>query len=119
MKRLISSADVRQAAAHGGKLVIDDNTIVTAQAKDEAAELHVELVHGTVEPACEKHDEAPHAEHAPEHVEHVEHAEHEPARAEEHHGDPAVSASFAVPSITASGASSSWRTFCTPRKRSR
>ncbi len=92
MKRLISSADVRQAAAHGGKLVIDDNTIVTAQAKDEAAELHVELVHGTVEPVCEKHDEAPHAGHAPEHVEHVEHAEHEPAHAEEHHGDPAVSA---------------------------
>lgn len=86
MKRLISSADVRQAAAHGGKLVIDDNTIVTAQAKDEAADLHVELVHGTVEPEPAKHHEAAPAVH--EDASCAQHAEH----AEEHHGDPAVSA---------------------------
>ena len=38
MKRLISAADVKAAAEHGGVLAIDDNTIVTPQAKDEAAE---------------------------------------------------------------------------------
>ena len=46
MKRLISAADVKAAAEHGGVLAIDDNTIVTPQAKDEAAELGVELVFG-------------------------------------------------------------------------
>lgn len=85
MKRLISSADVRQAAAHGGKLVIDDNTIVTAQAKDEAADLHVELVHGTVAPEPAKHHEAAPAVH-----EDASHAE--PEHAQEHHGEAAVSA---------------------------
>ena len=38
MKRLISAADVKAAAKNGGVLAIDDNTIVTPQAKDEAAE---------------------------------------------------------------------------------
>lgn len=77
MKRLISAADVRQAAAHGGKLVVDDNTIVTAQAKDEAADLHVELVHGTVAPAPEAHHEpacAPHGDAA--HSAHSDHGTH-------------------------------------------
>lgn len=92
MKRLISAADVRQAASHGGKLVVDDNTIVTAQAKDEARDLHVELVHGTVEPVVEVHHEAASVAHAE--APHVdEHApEHDEVHAEEHHGDPAVSA---------------------------
>ena len=44
MKRLISAADVKAAAKNGGVLAIDDNTIVTPQAKDEAAERGVELV---------------------------------------------------------------------------
>lgn len=66
MKRLISAADVKAAAGHGGVLAIDDNTIVTPQAKDEAAELGVELVfgaapaaaqHKTAEPAAEHHEE--------------------------------------------------------------
>ena len=46
MKQLISAADVRAAAENGGALAIDGNTIVTPQAKDEAAELGVELVFG-------------------------------------------------------------------------
>lgn len=79
MKRLISAADVRQAAQSGGKLVIDDNTIVTAQAKDEAADLHVELVHGSAAPAV-GHHEAPAPTPAP------------AAHAETHHSDAAVSA---------------------------
>lgn len=47
MKRLISAADVQAAAKTGCTLAIDGNTIVTPQAKDEAAELGVELVSGT------------------------------------------------------------------------
>ena len=50
MKRLISAADVQAAAKSGGTLTIDGNTIVTPQAKDEAAELGVELVFGTPHP---------------------------------------------------------------------
>lgn len=76
MKRLISAADVKAAAKNGGVLAIDDNTIVTPQAKDEAAELGVELVFGAAPaatrlkvavPAPEQH-EAP-AVHEPEHHE--------------------------------------------------
>ena len=65
MKRLISAADVKAAAEHGGVLAIDDNTIVTPQAKDEAAELGVELVFGAA-PAATQHKTA---EPAPEHHE--------------------------------------------------
>lgn len=66
MKRLISAADVKAAAKNGGVLAIDDNTIVTPQAKDEAAELGVELVfaaapavaqHKACAPAPEHHEE--------------------------------------------------------------
>lgn len=79
MKRLISAADVKAAAKNGGVLAIDDNTIVTPQAKDEAAELGVELVfaatpavaqHKACAPAPEHH-EAP-AAPAPEHHEEYE-----------------------------------------------
>lgn len=85
MKRLISAADVKAAAKNGGVLAIDDNTIVTPQAKDEAAELGVELVFGAApaatrrKPAAsapEQH-EAP-AVHGPEH-----HEEHEAAMSAE------------------------------------
>lgn len=85
MKRLISAADVKAAAKNGGVLAIDDNTIVTPQAKDEAAELGVELVFGAAPaatqlkaaaPAPEQH-EAP-AAHEPEH-----HEEHEAAMSAE------------------------------------
>lgn len=76
MKRLISAADVKAAASNGGVLAIDGNTIVTPQAKDEAAELGVELVFGaapaaTQHKACApapEHHEAP-AAHEPEHHE--------------------------------------------------
>lgn len=74
MKRLISAADVKAAAEHGGVLAIDDNTIVTPQAKDEAAELGVELVFGAA-PAATQHKAA---EPAPEH-----HEEHEAAMSAE------------------------------------
>lgn len=74
MKRLISAADVKAAAEHGGVLAIDDNTIVTPQAKDEAAELGVELVFGAT-PAATQHKTA---EPAPEH-----HEEHEAAMSAE------------------------------------
>lgn len=66
MKRLISAADVKAAAKNGGVLAIDDNTIVTPQAKDEAAERGVELVfaaapvvaqHKACAPAPEHHEE--------------------------------------------------------------
>lgn len=77
MKRLISAADVKAAAEHGGVLTIDDNTIVTPQAKDEAAELGVELVFGAA-PAATQHKTA---EPAPEH--HKEHEEHEAAMSAE------------------------------------
>ena len=79
MKRLISAADVKAAAKNGGVLAIDDNTIVTPQAKDEAAERGVELVfaaapvvaqHKACAPAPEHH-EAP-AAPAPEHHEEYE-----------------------------------------------
>lgn len=85
MKRLISAADVKAAAKNGGVLAIDDNTIVTPQAKDEAAELGVELVFGAA-PAATQHKpaapvpeqhEAP-AAPAPEH-----HEEHEAAMSAE------------------------------------
>ncbi|WP_195420300.1 hypothetical protein [Collinsella sp. D33t1_170424_A12] len=38
MKRLISAKDVEDAAAKGENLLVDDNTIVTAQARDLARE---------------------------------------------------------------------------------
>ena len=78
MKRLISAADVKAAAKNGGVLAIDDNTIVTPQAKDEAAELGVELVFGAAPaatrlkvavPAPEQH-EAPAAHELEHHEEH-------------------------------------------------
>lgn len=47
MKRLICEKDVMQAAACGKSLIVDDNTIVTAQATDVARERGVELVHGS------------------------------------------------------------------------
>ena len=78
MKRLISAADVKAAAEHGGVLMIDDNTIVTPQAKDEAAELGVELVFGAA-PAATQHKAA---EPAPEH--HEAAVAHEPEHHEEH-----------------------------------
>lgn len=43
MKRLITAADVERAAAAHENLVVDANTLVTPQAKDEARELGVEL----------------------------------------------------------------------------
>lgn len=85
MKRLISAADVKAAAKNGGVLAIDDNTIVTPQAKDEAAELGVELTfaaalaatqHKAAAPVPEQH-EAP-TVHEPEH-----HEEHEAAMSAE------------------------------------
>lgn len=67
MKRLISAADVKAAAKNGGVLAIDDNTIVTPQAKDEAAELGVELVFAAA-PAVAQHKAcAPAPEHYEEH----------------------------------------------------
>lgn len=78
MKRLISAADVKAAAEHGGVLAIDDNTIVTPQAKDEAAELGVELVFGAA-PAATQHKAA---EPAPEH--HEAPVAHEPEHHKEH-----------------------------------
>lgn len=67
MKRLISAADVKAAAKNGGALAIDDNTIVTPQAKDEAAELGVELVFAAA-PAVAQHKAcAPAPEHYEEH----------------------------------------------------
>ena len=67
MKRLISAADVKAAAKTGGVLAIDDNTIVTPQAKDEAAELGVELVFGAAPAATEHKAAAPAPEHHEEH----------------------------------------------------
>lgn len=76
MKRLISAADVKAAAKNGGVLAIDDNTIVTPQAKDEAAELGVELVFGAAPAATQHKPAAPVSEqyeapavHEPEHHE--------------------------------------------------
>lgn len=76
MKRLISAADVKAAAKNGGVLAIDDNTIVTPQAKDEAAELGVELVFGAAPAAAQHKPAAPVPEqheapvvHEPEHHE--------------------------------------------------
>lgn len=43
MKRLISAKDVEDAAAKGESLLVDDNTIVTAQARDVARERGVLL----------------------------------------------------------------------------
>lgn len=43
MKRLISAKDVEDAAAQGKSLLVDDNTIVTAQARDIARERGVLL----------------------------------------------------------------------------
>ncbi|MDY2777575.1 MAG: hypothetical protein SOU51_04295 [Collinsella sp.] len=43
MKRLISARDVEDAAAKGESLLVDDNTIVTAQARDIARERGVLL----------------------------------------------------------------------------
>lgn len=43
MKRLISAKDVEDAAAKGESLLVDDNTIVTAQARDIARERGVLL----------------------------------------------------------------------------
>lgn len=43
MKRLISAKDVEDAAATGESLLVDDNTIVTAQARDIARERGVLL----------------------------------------------------------------------------
>ena len=78
MKRLISAADVKAAAKNGGVLAIDDNTIVTPQAKDEAAELGVELVFGAAPAATEHKPSAP----APEH--HEAAVAHGPEHREEH-----------------------------------
>ena len=78
MKRLISAADVKAAAEHDGVLAIDDNTIMTPQAKDEAAELGVELVFGAA-PAATQHKAA---EPAPEH--HEAPVAHEPEHHKEH-----------------------------------
>lgn len=78
MKRLISAADVKAAAKNGGVLAIDDNTIVTPQAKDEAAELGVELVFGAA-PAATQHKPA-----APVPEQHEAPAVHEPEHHEEH-----------------------------------
>lgn len=52
MKRLICAADVMDAAARGSELAVDDNTIVTAQARDVAREHGVKLVFGV--PAASK-----------------------------------------------------------------
>lgn len=43
MKRLISAKDVEDAAAKGESLLVDDNTIVTAQSRDIARERGVLL----------------------------------------------------------------------------
>lgn len=65
MKRLISAADVQAAAKRGERLVVDDNTIVTAQAADEARELGVELVRGDASAAVATPAPAPAAAPAP------------------------------------------------------
>ena len=64
MKRLITAKDVQDAAEKHKNLCVDDNTIVTAQARDYVKELGVLLVEGKV--ACAGHgaDEA-HAAEAP------------------------------------------------------
>ena len=103
MKRLISAADVKAAAEHGGVLTIDDNTIVTPQAKDEAAELGVELVFGAA-PAATQHKTA---EPAPEH--HEAPVAHEPEHHKEH--EAAMSALFAALWTPAFGANSRLRIF--------
>lgn len=91
MKRLISAQDVIAAAERHENLVVDENTIVTAQARDVAKERGVLLETGS---AAAK--SAPHAEAAPvaenheeaHHEEHHEEVHHEEAKA----AQPALSA---------------------------
>lgn len=85
MKRLISAADVKAAAKNDGVLAIDDNTIVTPQAKDEAAELGVELVFGATPAAVQHKPAAPVPEHhkAPVACKPEHHEEHEDAMSAE------------------------------------
>lgn len=91
MKRLISAQDVIAAAERHENLVVDENTIVTAQARDVAKERGVLLETGS---AAAK--SAPHAEAAPV-AEHHEEAHHEEHHEEVHHEEtkaaqPALSA---------------------------
>lgn len=84
MKRLISAKDVVAVAEHHKNIVVDDNTIVTAQARDVAKERGV-LLQSEAEAAAEQHEEAPAQEHheevAPQHhvVKEHKHEEKEPA----------------------------------------
>ncbi|MCI1997024.1 phosphate propanoyltransferase [Olsenella porci] len=91
MKRLISAQDVIAAAERHENLVVDGNTIVTAQARDVAKERGVLL-----ETASAAAKSAPHAEAAPV-AEHHEEAHHEEHHEEVHHEEakavqPALSA---------------------------
>jgi propanediol utilization protein len=89
MKRLISAKDVVAAAEHHQNIVVDDNTIVTAQARDVAAERGVLLQSEAEAAAAAKHAEAPAQEHheeaAPQHHE-AEEPKHEEKK------EPALSA---------------------------
>lgn len=57
MKRLITAKDVEQAAERHESLCVDDNTIVTAQARDYAKELGVLLEDGPAAKECHAYDE--------------------------------------------------------------
>lgn len=91
MKRLISAQDVIAAAERHENLVVDENTIVTAQARDVAKERGVLLETGS---AVAK--SAPHAEAAPV-AEHHEEAHHEEHHEEVHHEE----AKAAQPALSA------------------
>lgn len=91
MKRLISAQDVIAAAERHENLVVDENTIVTAQARDVAKERGVLLETGS---AAAK--SAPHAEAAPV-AEHHEEAHHEEHHEEVHHEE----AKAAQPALSA------------------
>ena len=86
MKRLISAQDVIAAAERHENLVVDENTIVTAQARDVAKERGVLLETGSVTAKS-----APHAEAAPV-AEHHEEAHHEEHHEEAQAAQPALSA---------------------------
>lgn len=87
MKRLISAKDVVVAAEHHRNIVVDDNTIVTAQARDVAKERGV-LLQSEAEAAAAKPAEAP----APEHHEEAAPQHHEDEGRAHEEKEPALSA---------------------------
>ena len=82
MKRLITARDVEQAAERHENLCVDDNTIVTAQARDYAKELGVLLEEGICAQECHAHAEAEPAKAHECHHEEAPAERHEEARKE-------------------------------------